>query len=92
MQVSKPMMPIILDFTGRPLQPIGDGLAVAGEHRTGGGEFHAMRGALHQSRTALCLQLLICWLMAGCDQPVALAVAENEPYCSICHNVTNDWG
>ena len=30
--------------------------------------------------------------MAGCDQPVALAVAENEPYCSICHNVTNDWG
>ena len=27
MQVIKPMMPIILDFTGRPLQPIGDGLA-----------------------------------------------------------------
>ena len=57
MQVIKPMMPIILDFTGRPLQPIGDGLAVSGEHRTGGGEFHTMRGALHQSRTALCLQL-----------------------------------
>ena len=62
MQVSKPMMPIILDLTGRPLEP------------------HCVSS------------FLICWLMAGCDQPVALAVAENEPYCSICHNVTNDWG
>ena len=91
MQVIKPMMPIILDFTGRPLQPIGDGLAVAGEHRTGGGEFHAMRGALHQSRTALCLQLFDL-LADALPYTVALAVAENEPYCSICHNVTNDWG
>ena len=57
-QVCETMLPVVLDLAGRTLQPVRDGLAMAGKHGAGGGKLHAMRSALHQGRTTLRFQLL----------------------------------